>query len=349
MCEIHSWPSDPGGELSTADFAKFISDPLLKKLEVVRITGGEPFLRDDLPEIYRLADAATAARFFYVTTNGSFPDRAEELVVRASAGKAKVQIMVSLDALTDEHDRLRGVPGMKDRAIETLRRLAGLKKKHDFLAGVNQTVMKTTLAQMAPVHELALELGLGHSMFLGARFHEGKDATAAGVTGGAIPFETQDAMSREEVETFYRTHKLLKRDGRAPVSGGAHDGLFLRDISEEYLNEGGRNRLLFGRAAPRPPCMAMFAHFRLYPDGAVAACSVFRNRPAGRAPQTPFSDIWLGPRARELRKEVKRCAGCWIECDINPSVFFSGDIIPWFAGKMIADGEFRKRYLAKKR
>lgn len=349
MCEIHTWKSDRAAELSASDFEKFIRDPLLKNLDVVRVTGGEPFLRDDLPEIYRLADAFTRSRIFYVTTNGSFPDRAAALVESADGVRARLQIQVSLDAVTDEHDRLRGVPGMKDRAVETLRRLAELRKKHDFHAGINQTVMKTTLDQIEPVHALARELGLGHSLFVGARFHEGKNMSAERPGERALPFEPQDGMSIEEIETFHEKHKLLKSNDHAAAVRAGFAGAFLRDLSEEYLNEGGRNRALFNLEKPRPPCMAMFSHFRLYPDGSVAACSVLRDCAAGKAPERSFSEIWRGERAAEIRKKVLACKGCWIECDINPSVFLSGDIIPWFIKKVLTDGDFRKRYLSRAR
>jgi Fe-coproporphyrin III synthase len=346
MCDIHTWNTSAGAELTASDFGKFIKDPLLKKLEVTRITGGEPFLRPDLPEIYRHVDSATCCRFFYVTTNGAFPDRAAELVEAVAGGKARLQIQVSLDALNGEHDRLRGVPGMKDAAVETLRRLAELKKKHDFHAGVNQTVMKSTLDQMAPLHELAAGLGLGYSAFLGARYHEGKSMSSDETASRALPFEPQDDMTRAEIETFHERHKLLKSNSAASAARAGYTGFFLRDLSEDYLNEGGRNRVLFDHAAPRPPCMAMFAHFRLFPEGAVVACSVLRDEIAGKAPEQTFSEIWHGPRAAEIRGKVLNCKGCWIECDINPSIFFSGDIVPWFARKAILDQEFRKKYLS---
>ena len=47
---------------------------------------------------------------------------------------------------------------------------------------------------------------------------------------------------------------------------------------------------------------------------------------AGSVREQPFSEIWPGARAADLRRKILRCKGCWIECDINPSVFYSGDI-----------------------
>ncbi len=345
MCEIHSWGGDAAAELTATDFGALVRDPLLRHLEVVRVTGGEPFLRNDLPEIYAHAAAETGCKIFYVTTNGSLPSRVEEFVRASAGGRARLHIQVSLDALTDAHDRMRGVDGIGEKAVETLRRLSELRKRYDFHAGINQTALKSTLDQIGPLHEFAVELGLGHSLFLGALYHEGKDLSGARPEESCLTFAPQDGMTREEIEGFYAKHAELKTGGDATRLRGKSFSVYLRDLSEEYLNEGGRNRALAGIASPAPPCMAMFSHFRLLPDGNVVACSVFRGESAGRVPESAFSEIWNGARAAKLRKKVLRCKGCWIECDINPSVFYSGDIIKWFARKSLTDGAFRARYI----
>jgi len=342
MCEIHGWESDPAAELTAAQYSKFIRDPQLKNIEVIRITGGEPFVRADIADIYRYSAEATQCSIFYVTTNGSFPERAAEFIESAASrgGRTKLHIQVSLDSMSDEHDRLRGVPGMREKAAETLRRLSELKKRHDFHAGINQTVMKSTLAEIEPVNEFARGLGLGHSLFVGAALHEGKTLDGVDPSVRAMGFESQDGMSAAEFDEFYEKHKLLKS-----VEKDAAASAFLRRVSEEYLNEGGRNRAVLGKQSPMPPCMAMFSHFRMLPDGKIVSCSAFRSTPAGSVSESSFSDIWLGDRADELRRKVLRCKGCWIECDINPSVFYSGDIIGWFVKKVMTDSGFRKRYL----
>ncbi len=345
MCEIHSWGGNAAAELTADDFGVLVRDPLLRRLEVVRVTGGEPFLRDDIPEIYSLTAAETACKIFYVTTNGSLPSRVEEFVRASAGGRARLHIQVSLDALNGEHDRMRGVDGIGEKAVETLRRLSELGKRYDFHAGINQTVLKSTLDQIGPIHEFARELGLGHSLFIGAMYHEGKDLSGVRPEETGLTFTPQDGMTREEIEEFYAKHASLKAGVDAMRLRRKSFSVYLRDLSEEYLNEGGRNRALAGIASPAPPCMAMFSHFRLLPDGNVVACSVFRGESAGRVPEAAFSDVWNGARAAELRKKVLRCKGCWIECDINPSVFYSGDIIKWFARKALMDGAFRARYV----
>lgn len=345
MCEIHTWNAGAREELSADQLSIILGDRILRGLEVVRLTGGEPFLRNDLSEIRDAFAKKTACKILYITTNGSFPDRLSDFVAHAAGegGGPKLHIQVSLDALDETHDRLRGVEGMGEKAAYSIETLARLRKRYKFYAGINQTVMKETLSHINEVAEYAERLGVGHHLFLGAEYHEGKTMEGVDPQGGALGFSPAGGMNAEELEAFYAAHEDAKAKARA--AGNGFLSAYLRDVSEEYLNEGGRNRAIEGRVWPRPPCMAMFTHFRMFPGGEIAPCSVYRDCVAGVASEKPFSKIWNGAEAAKLRRKVKDCSGCWIECDINPSVFYSGDIITWYMSKVIKDSRFRKSYL----
>src|SRR5262249_50304803 len=79
MCD--SWRMKPGRELTAAEVATVFAK--IGRLDVVRVTGGEPFLREDLVEVVRAIAAASDPMIVHVTTNGSFPDRVRDFVARA--------------------------------------------------------------------------------------------------------------------------------------------------------------------------------------------------------------------------------------------------------------------------
>jgi len=90
-----------------------------KRLGVLQITftGGEPLLREDIAELVRYAhDAGLLTR---INTSGILLDRrrASEL---AKAGLTQCAISVD-DADPDTHDRLRGVPGLHEKALRGIR------------------------------------------------------------------------------------------------------------------------------------------------------------------------------------------------------------------------------------
>lgn len=342
ICAIHA--RETGDELTTEEIVSVLSDPILKNLDALRITGGEPFLRSDIPEIRAAASSRANARIIYITTNGTMPEEIERFVRALPPTGSSIHIQVSVDALDSRHDEIRGMPGALDAALKSLQILSDAKKKHLFHFGINQTVLSDTLDQMRPVNMLARELGAGHNIILGAKYHEGKKVAGAISGGRPLPFEPQSAMTAAQVERFYEESAALKKELRASGRGEMSFSSFLRDLSEEYLNEGGKNRMLLKKNAPAPPCMAMFAHARITPSGDVTACSVLAGSPAGNVRNETFSSIWRSSGAAKARKAAASCPGCWIECDINPSIFYSGDIALWIT-RRLRDSEFRSAFI----
>src|SRR5262249_48806246 len=113
MCD--SWKLPRGYELSPDEVALVFSK--IGSLDAVRLTGGEPFLRDDFLEVAEAVMNASDPRTLHVTTNGSFPDRVESFARRFSRPK-RLHVMVSFDGLAAEHDRNRGRVVSFERAKE---------------------------------------------------------------------------------------------------------------------------------------------------------------------------------------------------------------------------------------
>jgi len=344
ICDIHKRPATD--ELTPDDYHRLFSDPAAARIRVVRLTGGEPFIRGDMAKIAAAALAAPELRFLHITTNGGFPDRAAA-VAEAIAAKAPgaLHIQVSLDALDTRHDDTRGVSGALANALETLEKLSALRRGLDFHFGINQTVMPGTLDQMRPIGELSQRLGAGHSIFLAARHHEGKDYRSALTNGRPLPFEPQLPMSKKQIKEFYSVFEEIKTNAYHSRIRRGSPSAALRDLSEEYINDGGRSRLLHNRNEPAPPCMAMFTHLRVTASGDIISCSALSDVPAGNLRRSGFGEIWQSAESKRLRRRVASCPGCWIECDINPSIFFSGDIALWAVRRAAADPSFRRAFI----
>lgn len=87
----------------------------------VNLTGGEPFLRSDLIDIARSYYSNAGVRSVYITSNGAFTDRIANFAATVASEFPDRMLIVSLsiDALGGEHDRIRKVPGLFDRTLET--------------------------------------------------------------------------------------------------------------------------------------------------------------------------------------------------------------------------------------
>jgi MoaA/NifB/PqqE/SkfB family radical SAM enzyme len=322
MCDI--WKKESRNELSLEEIDTIFSDKLLRKLTVLRITGGEPFLRSDLTDIIKGIYDNTKIDFVHITSNGFLTDRIINLLKEVMDYGINVDIKISLDAIGKTHDKIRGVDGAFDKAYKTLLELKDLRKKYDFYVGINQIITDLNFDQITPVYELSEKLQFGFDSGLGIAsrpiYNEKSPISAS------QQFVPYDNFEETHLHNILSQLKQLNRDNKyRPLSLSRS---FIESLSERYYTEGTENRLLYNKNYPNPPCVALFSHIRIMPNGDVIPCS-YKTEIIGNLKKTCFHDIWVSEKAKRSRQEIKRCSGCWAGCEVVPNAFHSGDILKW--------------------
>ncbi|MDE3090007.1 MAG: radical SAM protein [Chloroflexota bacterium] len=106
-------------------------------------TGGEPFLRRDLPEMVLAAYQHCQPEYITIPTNGILTQRIVEGVEKICAGarNSRIGINLSLDGIGAEHDDIRLVPGNWAKSMETWRTLKEVQKKYSNLVLSIHTVI----------------------------------------------------------------------------------------------------------------------------------------------------------------------------------------------------------------
>lgn len=101
----------------------------------IALTGGEPFLRDDLDKIAYLFYKHSKVRSIFVPTNGSLPDKISSQTesILKKCPEALVTICLSLDGIGKLHDQIRGAKGAYDKFLIALEKLQDLKKRYSNL------------------------------------------------------------------------------------------------------------------------------------------------------------------------------------------------------------------------
>lgn len=126
----------PTNELTLREI-ELIAKSLRPLLHLV-VSGGEPFLRQELAQIIQAFITHSKVRFIAVPTNGVLTELILQTVTQLVKQFPSVHfnINVSLDGLEATHDELRCAAGTFQKAVATARLLGELRKRHANL-GVN--------------------------------------------------------------------------------------------------------------------------------------------------------------------------------------------------------------------
>lgn len=324
MCD--SWRMKPGTELSPEGVERVFSK--LGALDVVRLTGGEPFLREDLPHVAEAVMRASQPRVLHITTNGSFPDRVMAFAEGFSRPK-QLQFLVSFDGHREEHDASRGDKVTYDTAMETVRRLAAARRRLGIDVSVNHTVIsKQSLEDAGRLRgeldamgvDVQAVLAYAESSMYGLKLR-GKKAEHLIVPTG---YPLHPKLHGADVVGFVEREIVRTRSMKS----------YARGMAKRYYLRGLLARLRQDREsarAARPPCVALRSHVRLLPDGRVPVCQ-FNTQTVGDLSAESFHAVWQGKDARESRAWVDACPGCWAECEVMPSAIYTGDLVRGIAG-----------------
>ncbi len=271
MCNTWQYPSSREEEITAEDLSK------LPEIPSINVTGGEPFLREDLSDL--LAVLREKAGRVVISTNGYLTDRILETVRK----HPWIGVRVSLEGLPKANDELRGLADGFDHGIRTLLALhqQGLKD-----IGFGITLSDRNVTDLIELYRLAKMMKV-------------EFATAA-VHNSYYFHKTDNTFS--------------KPDEAAAALSGLVDEL-LRSRRPKDWFRAYFNHYLIGyiQGRPRPlPCRMGHDAFFLDPTGEVMPCNVM-ERSMGSIREQSFEDIWNGPAAGGIRACVDKCnRNCWM-------------------------------------
>jgi|SRR3989339_84761 len=307
MCSI--WRKKQETEMTIQEIEEVFSR--LSSLVYIRITGGEPFTRPDLMKIADVIKRKINPEILHITTNGFYTDEIEEFLKKY--GDPRLHLKISIDGNEKIHDDIRGMKGAYGRAVKTIIKACLLKKENQFNVGINYTInpKNCSIEQFEEVYRLAErhEVGLYFDFaYLPPPLYSDQ--------GNHLKDEYEYFKSHiEPVEQFFRfikTHKLK--------------GNFVELLKQKYYLKGFQNRIIKDLNRPRPHCVELQSHLRILPNGNIPVC-LYDSTTIGNLLESGIGNVWHNHKTEELRRKVKKCAGCWAGCEVGPNAIFTGDII----------------------
>ena len=259
-------------------------------------TGGEPFLRKDILEIFKFASANGIVT--QVVSNGSFIDKA---LARQIVASGLDGLTLSLNSMVPEiHNRTRGTSGAFD---EVMRAIDNLRDRNGMRLSLSTTVVKEGIKGLIDVLEFAKANGI-----YGVNISPIMPATT-------LPIFNKDGQAKKSaLGTPYR--ELLERTEDIRV-----DEVFDRliDMKEEgypILNSAGHLKAIATYLKdPNNPqllervCQTGVKNLNIDPFGNVRLCSIMEI--VGNLTQESPADIWRSVNATRQREAVRTCdKGC---------------------------------------
>ncbi len=311
-----SWKKENQNELTIEEIAKIFLK--LPRLDAVRLTGGEPFIRKDFDHIVMLVQKILRPFFIYISSNGFLTERIIRFFEDRNKG-TRLNIIISLDGFKEKHNSIRGKADAWDNAIRTIKELARHQKKFNCKVLVNQTIVdQESIEHYKLLREFLKKYKIRNNIVIADEAtgtYSQADKSVIDLTSNNENYKTFGNLSKGTlIKLYLEASKDLKKAS-----------LWERTAKGYYLT-GSKNRLLYNLKTPRPACVALNSHIRLLPDGSVPVCQFNTNR-VGNLRDESFASIWDSDLRATYLDWIRKCPGCWAECEILPSAIYSGGLL----------------------
>ena len=281
MCNRYKAPSKPEEEISIETIKK------LPKMYFTNITGGEPFIREDLPEIVR--ELYKKSDRIVISTNGFFTDR----IIKLCEEFPNVGIRISIEGLEDTNNKIRGLDDGFNKGYSTLKKLVEMKHPD---VGFGMTVQDANAKDLVPLYDLSNELNME---FATASLHN------------SFYFVEAKNIIHDRLMVAKEFEKLINKllESNSP-----------KKWFRAYFNHGlinyifGQKRLL--------PCDMAFDTFFIDPYGDVMPCNGTKEKEVmGNLNKQTWDELWNSEQAEKVRNKVRHCdRQCWMIGSVSPAM-----------------------------
>jgi MoaA/NifB/PqqE/SkfB family radical SAM enzyme len=281
MCNRYKVPSKPEEEISIETIRK------LPEMYFTNITGGEPFIREDLKEI--VGELYKKSERIVISTNGFFTDR----IVDLCKAFPQVGIRISIEGLENTNNEIRGLSDGYNRGYNTLQTLVDMGMKD---VGFGMTVQDKNAPDLVPLYNISDDMGME---FATASLHNSFYFVES---SNIIHDRLMVAQNFEDLINRLLNSNSPKKWFRAYFNHGLINYVF------------SQKRLL--------PCDMSFDTFFIDPFGDVMPCNGTKEKEVmGNLNTQSWDELWNSAKAEEVRKKVRQCSrNCWMIGSVSPAM-----------------------------
>ena len=284
-CNIYKKTSD---ELGLEEWQQ-VFQSLGKAPFWVTISGGEPFLRDDLPEVVTSLYDICRPSIINIPTNGLLIHRIPGYVhkIAQHCTTAQVVINLSVDELGRRHDEIRGVQGNFAKVMETFNELKKLKS-NNLTIGFHTVISRFNVNRIPDIYRYLLA--------------SDPDSYVTEIAEAREELETVESDIAPSYEEYAKAVDFLTRNLKTAILNRM--GKITRAFRAEYYE---MVKQILKEKRQVIPCYAGFASAHITPDGDVWACCT-RAESMGNVKRNgyDFKRVWFSKKADQLRESIKK-------------------------------------------
>ena len=281
MCNRYKVPSKPEEEISLETIRK------LPEMYFTNITGGEPFIRDDLKDIVR--ELYKKSDRIVISTNGFFTDKIVDLCKEFP----QIGIRISIEGLEQTNNDIRGLEDGYNRGYTTLKKLVDMGMQD---VGFGMTVQDRNAADLVPLYNISDELGME---FATASLHN------------SFYFVESHNIIKDRLMVAQNIEDLINRllESNSP-----------KKWFRAYFNHGLINYIFSQKRLL--PCDMSFDTFFIDPYGDVMPCNGTKEKQVmGNLNEQSWDELWNSEQAEKVRKLVRNCdRNCWMIGSVSPAM-----------------------------
>ncbi len=333
MCFYWQQTDESAGrrELTVDEVDKFSRS--MGRLFHVVLSGGEPFLRDDLDEIVLCIARNCRPTVISIPTNGSLEDRTVAMVdaMCRSMPKTMLRINISIDGIGPIHDDIRCLAGSFEMAVSTFRELQKLaEQRRTLTVNVITTLSKFNLDSIDETMRYVREELRPDFHSVGWTRGEPRDSSA-----GDVPLEEYERVTSMALDQQYDKLRRypLKRVGPA-LSGELYRmvGQTVRQQRQVIPCVAGKKTVVVDDQGVVYPCELLAPFLKWYPTDRLVSAEMGRLRDSDYS----VPAILQSDQAQAVRRFIdeRRCH-CTYECALTMSLLFNVVMYPRLACRVV--------------
>lgn len=277
MCERWMQVSSYKNQLTTEENFKMLEDAKKAGMLFYIVEGGEPLLHKELPRILQYAkklDFVTT-----IITNGYYlKERYDEILPFTDS------LIVSIDSNDELHDKMRGLKGLRQRAIEGIK----LSKNMKIKISMNSVLCTLNSEKIDGLIELSEDLTIP-IIFQPMDIYKG--------------YNEDLRLPQPELQKVFSKILEMKKEGHKIGN------------SYSYLQHIIRNKNYICHA---PKC---FTYVK--PNGNIVSCCDMYDKVWGNVKNTQFKIIFNNKEFKEFCKKIETCNKCSVHAVIETSLQYT--------------------------